>query len=191
MDADPMVVFAAWYTEACASEQPMPHAMTLATADGRGRPSARMVLLHRADAGGFVFFTNYESRKAEELAAQPWAALVFWWQVLQRQVRVEGLVSRLADADADAYFASRSRGKQRNAWVSPQSRVIEDLANLEREAGQLDNRYPDRVPRPPFWGGYRLQPDRIEFWQEGPHRLHDRIRYQRTDRGWTRDRLAP
>jgi pyridoxamine 5'-phosphate oxidase len=166
--------------------------MTLATADAAGRPSARMVLLKGFDERGFVFYTNYGSRKAGELDANPAAALVFWWPPLQRQVRVEGNVERVSREESEAYFRTRPLGSQLGAWASAQSQVIAGRAELERRLEELTARYGDGdVPLPPFWGGYRIRPEVVEFWQNRPNRLHDRLRYRRTPTGWTIDRLSP
>jgi pyridoxamine 5'-phosphate oxidase len=169
-----------------------PTAMTLATVDASGRPSARIVLLKGVDEQGFRFYTNYRSRKGEALAARPQAALVFWWETLERQVRVEGRVEMLDEATSDAYFARRSRASRIGAHASPQSRVIADRGELERRVADVEARFADReVERPEHWGGYRLQPRLIEFWQARRSRLHDRLRYTRHDDGWQIDRLAP
>jgi pyridoxamine 5'-phosphate oxidase len=166
--------------------------MTLATADSRGRPSARTVLLKGVDARGFSWFTNARSRKGRELAENPSAALVFVWTQLARQVVVLGTVRRMSDAESDAYFATRTRGSQLGAWASRQSSVLPDRATLDARMQAAAERYRDReVPRPPHWGGYRLHPDEIEFWSGRPDRLHDRIRYRRGSGGWVVERLAP
>ncbi len=189
---DPLTLFQQWFREALEAEVADPNAMVLATADASGRPSARVMLLKDCDAQGFVFFTNYESRKGHELTENPWAALVFWWAALERQVRVEGLVVKVSAEESDAYFQTRPRESQLGAWASPQSQVIPDRATLERRVAELVARFNGQeVPRPPYWGGFRLIPEVIEFWQGRPGRLHDRIRYQRTPQGWVKDRLAP
>src|SRR5690606_2119349 len=170
-----------------------PNAMGLATVDAEGRPSVRMVLLKGFDAEGFVFFTNYESRKAVELGTNPHAALIFWWDRLHRQVRIEGRVERASEAEADAYYASRPYGSRIGAWTSPQSRVIADRGSLEASEADDRRRFPEDspVPRPPHWGGFRLVPAQIEFWQGRLSRLHDRLRYRREGTRWQIDRLAP
>ena len=192
VDADPVVQFGRWFEQAEQAGLLEPHAMTLATATPDGRPSARMVLLRGFDERGFCFYTNYESRKAAELAANPRAALVFWWDKLERQVRIEGTVERTSRAESEAYFASRPPGSQLSAAASPQSRVIADRAVLERRAAELATAVPDgQVPLPDFWGGYRLAHEVVEFWQGRPNRLHDRLRYRRVGDIWRIERLAP
>jgi pyridoxamine 5'-phosphate oxidase len=192
-DLDPIRQFQRWFDEADSAGLPMVEAMTLATATPEGRPSARMVLLKSVDERGFVFYTNYRSRKAQELEANPKAALVFHWEPLERQVRIEGSVSRISAAESDEYFQTRPRESQIGAVASPQSEVIESREVLEERFRQLENDYRDKpIERPPHWGGYRLEPDRIEFWKGRPGRLHDRLNYQREPNGtWVRTRLAP
>lgn len=190
---DPLALFRRWLEEALAAELAEPNAMTLATADAEGRPSARIVLLKGLDERGFVFFTNTESRKGLELAANPHAALAFWWPPLERQARVEGTAEPVSAAEADAYFASRPRGSRLGAWASAQSRPLPSREALEERLRALEAEYPDEnVPRPPFWGGYRIVPARLEFWQGRPSRLHDRLEYARAPGGgWQLRRLAP
>jgi pyridoxamine 5'-phosphate oxidase len=190
--SDPFALFDEWYREARAAGLYLPEAMTLATADANGAPSARLVLLKRHDARGFVFFTNYESRKAAELAANPRAALAIHWPILQRQVRIEGAVERITADESYDYFRTRPRGSRIGAWASPQSRVIPDRSELEARVAEFDARYPgDEVPLPPYWGGFRVRPETIEFWQGRANRLHDRFRFTRAGDEWAVDRLAP
>ncbi|MBS1868923.1 MAG: pyridoxamine 5'-phosphate oxidase [Actinobacteria bacterium] len=190
---DPIALVRRWFAEAEAFGLEQHDAMTLATATPDGRPSARAVLLKGIDQRGFAFFTNYESRKARELDANPHAALVLLWIPLQRQVRVGGRVERLGGEESDAYFATRPRGSQLGAWASEQSRPLPDRGELERRFAALDERYAGGVvPRPPHWGGYRVEPDEIELWQGRANRLHDRFRYTRgADGAWQHVRLAP
>jgi pyridoxamine 5'-phosphate oxidase len=166
-------------------------AMSLATADASGAPSVRMVLLKGVERGGFVFHTNYESRKGRELLENPRAALCFYWPALVEQVRVEGAVERVDDAESDAYFATRARGSQLGAWASRQSARVGSREDLDEAVREMDRRFPDLVPRPPFWGGYRLVPVRIEFWHGRESRLHDRFSYERDGDGWRVERLSP
>jgi pyridoxamine 5'-phosphate oxidase len=190
--ADPIAQFRRWFDDACRAELHEPNAMTLATVDAAGRPAARMVLLKGIDARGLAFYTNRDSRKARELAANPSAALVFWWGPIQRQVRFEGRVEGVEDAEADAYFASRPKGSQLAAWASAQSSVIEGRGALEAEERRHRERFGEaEVPRPPFWGGYRLVPAVVEFWHGRESRLHDRLRYSKSPEGWRIERLAP
>jgi pyridoxamine 5'-phosphate oxidase len=193
VDADPLLQFERWLAEAIKAALPEPTAMTLATADVAGRPSARIVLLKGVNADGFAFFTNYQSRKGGELDARNEAALLFHWIELERQVRIEGPVGKLPPAESDAYFASRPVSARIGAWASPQSRVIPDRAWLEREfeASKLRFAGGGDIPRPPHWGGYRVMPASMEFWQGRPSRLHDRIRYSRANGTWRIERLAP
>jgi pyridoxamine 5'-phosphate oxidase len=192
VDADPVVQFRRWFEQATEAGLLEPTAMTLATATPDGRPSARMVLLRGFDERGFCFYTNYESRKGAELAANPRAALVFWWGELQRQVRIEGRVEPTTREESEAYFHSRPPGSQLSAAASPQSKVIDGRAVLERRVTQLATGLPDgAMPLPDFWGGFRLTHEVVEFWQGRPNRLHDRLRYRRTGGTWTIERLAP
>ena len=190
LDPDPLRQFTAWFEEAGAAGVRAPEAMALATAGADGRPSVRMVLLKGFDERGFVFFTGYESRKGAELTANPRAALLFHWDPLGRQVRIEGPVERVSEAESDAYFATRPRGAQISASVSPQSRVVESRAALEAAATELEARGGE-LPRPPAWGGFRLSPETYEFWQHRANRLHDRLRYSRDGAAWKVERLAP
>lgn len=187
---DPFEQFNRWFDEAIKAEHPMLNAMTLATVSAEGRPSARIVLLKGVDNGGFVFFTNYKSRKGRELTANPAAALVLYWSELEREVRIDGRVKKVTAAESDAYFASRPLGSRHAAIASPQSDVVADRAMLEARFAEAE-KTGDQPPRPAHWGGYRLVPDEIEFWQGRPNRLHDRVLYTRKARSWTIARLAP
>jgi pyridoxamine 5'-phosphate oxidase len=189
---DPMVLFRRWFRDANRKSAPQPDAIALATADARGKPSARMVLFKGLDAEKFLFYSNYGSRKGRDLAANNRAALVFFWSATRHQVRVSGRVSRLARAASSAYFHSRPRGAQLSALASRQSRVVSSRAVLEKAVAELDRHYPKTVPLPPDWGGYALRPDWIEFWENRADRLHDRLRYVRKrGGGWRLERLAP
>lgn len=194
--ADPMAQFQLWFAEwrkhAGGAEGEF-NAVTLATADASGKPSARIVLLKEVDADGFVFYTNYRSRKGAELAANPNAALTFWWPAMERQVRAEGVVAKVAAAQSDAYFHSRPRKSQLGAAASQQSETLTHYAALTAEVARLDKKLPQKIPRPPHWGGYRLTPNRMEFWQARANRLHDRVCYCRVggEGEWSRGRLWP
>ena len=190
-DPDPLRQFGRWFEDARRAALPVPEAMALATAGAEGRPSVRMVLLKGADERGFAFHTNYESRKGVELAANPHAALLFHWQALGRQVRIEGVVDRITVDESEAYFRTRPVGSRLAAWASPQSRPLGDRAELERLYAEAQERFGEDVPLPPTWGGLRLVPDAYEFWQHGDDRLHDRVRYERDGGGWSLTRLAP
>ncbi len=189
---DPIDQFRAWLDDATAAGVREPTAAALATASRDARPSARMLLLKRFDQRGFVFSTNYESRKARELEENPWASILFHWDPLERQVRIEGRVSKTGREESDAIFNDRPRGARLGSWASPQSRPIANRHALEARLSEIERRFPGDVPRPPFWGGYRLEPARLEFWQAGEHRLHDRLLYARLPNGdWQVERLAP
>ena len=189
---DPIIEFARWFAEAQEAQLSEPNAMTLATSTLQGSPSARIVLLKGFDQRGFVFFTDYRSRKGAELEANPRAALVFFWRELERQVRITGTVEPTSKQDSEAYFHSRPLGSQLGAWVSHQSRVIPGRSQLESDLREIEQRFAEEtIPLPPHWGGYRVQPDEIEFWQGRESRLHDRIRYLREGDRWRIDRLSP
>ena len=191
---DPIEQFEVWFQNAQKNEVAEPNVMTLATASADGKPSARIVLLKGIENKGFVFFTNYSSRKGDELAENPNAALVFCWLELAQQIRIEGVVEKIAEKDSENYFQSRPKGSQIGAWVSPQSSVISNRKILENKAAELENKYAnvEKLPLPNFWGGYRLIPSMIEFWQGRVNRLHDRIRYTlQEDKTWKIERLAP
>lgn len=191
--ADPIEQFGSWWNEALQSELEEVNAMTLATATADGRPSARIVLLKDYSEEGFVFFTNYESHKGEEMKSNPHVALVFFWAALERQVRIEGTVEKVPAADSDAYFMSRPRGSRIGAWASPQSKVIEGREVVEKKVSALEQQFGEGdIPRPGHWGGYIVKPVLVEFWQGRPSRLHDRICYTTNGAGgWTIERLAP
>ncbi len=192
--SDPFALFAAWFAEAIAAEPNDPDAMALATVDAAGLPDVRMVLLKQADARGFVFYTNEQSAKGGELATNPKAALVLHWKSIRRQVRVRGPIERVTAAEADAYFASRSWGSRIAAVASDQSRPLDSRATFEARIAELTKKYEGKdVPRPAHWGGYRIVPSEIEFWQDRPHRMHDRVRFARKDANstWTKTRLYP
>ncbi len=194
IDRDPFQQFSIWYDEAVAAGLPEPEAMTLSTATLEGQPSARIVLLRGYDERGFCFFSNYSSQKGQELAANPYAAVTFHWVELERQVRISGRVEKVTEAESDAYFQSRPSQSRIGAWSSPQSNVISSRDALEDMFKKYQEQYLDEtaIPRPEHWGGYRVIPERIEFWQGRPNRLHDRLRFIRIDQGpWTLQRLAP
>jgi pyridoxamine 5'-phosphate oxidase len=191
VSADPFDHFRAWYELARSSDIVEPSAMSLATCTSDGRPSLRTVLLRGFDPHGFVFFTNYESRKAEDVAANPQAALLFYWGKLSRQIRIEGPIQKVTAEESDAYFVSRPRGHRLSAWASEQSRVIRAPEVLEERMRMFEERFPSEVPRPPHWGGYRVTAERFEFWEGRLNRLHDRIVYRRHNDVWSIERLAP
>lgn len=192
LEPDPLSMFRHWMQDALRAGLYEPNAMVVATVDATGTPAQRIVLLKRIDERGYVFFTNYSSRKGEELAANPRASLLFPWQQLERQVRVEGTVSRLSEAENDAYFATRPRGSQIGAWASPQSQVIPDRTTLDRRYDEVAERFGEGdIPRPQHWGGFCVEPEVVEFWQGRLGRMHDRLRYRRTADGWVTERLAP
>jgi pyridoxamine 5'-phosphate oxidase len=191
MHPDPFQQFRAWWDVAQKANLPEPTAMTLATAGAVGAPAARIVLLRGFDEHGFVFFTNYDSQKGRELAANPRAALVFFWPTLNRQIRITGTVTKTSREDSEAYFVTRGRSKCLGAWASRQSEVLANREEFERRYAEMDARFPGEVPLPPNWGGYRVAPATFEFWQGHPERLHDRFRYRRDGGRWIIERLSP
>ena len=193
VDRNPFRQFEAWFAQALDAQLPEPNTMTLATVDSRGRPSARIVLIKGVDERGFVFFTNYDSRKGREIADNPHASLLFFWIELERQVRIEGTVVKASPAESDQYYESRPLGSRIGAWASEQSQAIESRTVLESREKEISAKYGEHPPRPPHWGGYRLIPDAIEFWQGRPSRLHDRLLYTRAVEGgdWQIARLSP
>jgi len=192
VDANPIRQFERWFADAAAARVPEPNAMTLSTATRDGVPSARIVLLKGVDANGFAFYTDYRSRKGAELAENPLAALTFLWKEIERQVRITGSVSRVSTQESDAYFRTRPLGSRLGAWASHQSAVLASREELEARVQDVIGRFPDGdIPLPPHWGGFRVAPDEIEFWQGRPDRLHDRLLYRRGERGWEISRLSP
>nr|WP_040706033.1 pyridoxamine 5'-phosphate oxidase [Oceanibaculum indicum] len=189
---DPFDLFARWFEEAKEKEINDPNAMAVASVDAKGRPSIRMVLLKGFDASGFVFYTNYESRKGTEILGNPQTALLFHWKSLRRQVRIEGPVEKVSDAEADEYFHSRPRQSQIGAWASQQSRPLESRFALEKAVAKYAAKYPvGTIPRPPYWSGFRIRPDYFEFWEDRPFRLHDRLIYKPAGNGWATEKLYP
>lgn len=189
---NPFEQFRKWLNLAFTNEVPEPNAMTLSTVDKDGRPSSRIVLLRNVSDSGFVFFTNYGSRKGHEMTDHPYVSLNFFWPALERQVRIEGIVERIAESESDEYFSSRPRESQLGAWASSQSSVVKSRADFESKMTELAKQYVDKpVPRPPYWGGYCVIPYRFEFWQGRPNRLHDRFQFEKHDSGWKIDRLSP
>jgi pyridoxamine 5'-phosphate oxidase len=192
VELDPILQFGRWWKEALASDIEEVNAMTLATCNAAGVPSARIVLLKDYDPSGFVFYTNYQSRKGKEIAANPHASLLFFWKELERQVRIEGKIEKVAAKESDEYFQSRPVGSKLGAWASPQSQAIKDRSILDQNIQELEGKFAlEEIPRPPHWGGYRVMPAHMEFWQGRPSRLHDRILYSLEDGNWNISRLAP
>lgn len=192
VNADPILQFEKWFKEAVNAKVNEPNAMTVATADDEGKPSARIVLLRNFNENGFVFYTNYNSRKGTEILKNSFASLLFFWPELERQVRIEGVLSKQSAEESDLYFNSRPRESKLGAWTSSQSKVISSRAALDEEYEKISKKYPnENIPRPPYWGGYILKPDVIEFWQGRPSRLHDRILYSVEKNNWRIERLAP
>ena len=188
---NPIVQFTSWWNEAMQSNIDEVNALTLATANAQGKPSARIVLLKGYDENGFVFFTNYESHKGKELAANPYAAMVLFWKELERQIRIEGFAEKISAGESDEYFYSRPAGSRIGAWASPQSAVINDRNILEENVKNYSQNFGENIPRPVHWGGYRVVPSLIEFWQGRSNRLHDRIQYRKENNNWIIERLAP
>ncbi len=191
VEADAIAQFTKWWGEANESRIEEVNAMTLATASAEGRPSARIVLLKDYDTNGFVFFTNYKSRKGKQLLENPFAAIIFFWKEIERQIRIEGSVLKISEEESDAYFYSRPEGSRVGAWASEQSQIIPERRVLEDRVIEYQQKFSGSIPRPPHWGGYLLKPDSIEFWQGRSNRLHDRLLYTRTGETWKIDRLAP
>lgn len=193
VDPNPVIQFQKWFDQACSADVPEPNAMTIATVNSEGKPSARMVLLKDYDEKGFVFYTNYNSRKSQELAANPYAAIVFWWAQLERQVRITGSVEKISARESDEYFHSRPLNSRLGAWTSNQSEIISSREVLEQRLQELQEKYQDlNIPRPSHWGGFRVIPTEIEFWQGRSSRLHDRLSYTQCDDGsWKIQRLSP
>ena len=189
---DPVQQFLTWQEQAQVAGEPQTSYIALASAGKDGRPSVRFVILRSVDERGFVFYTNYDSRKAGEMEENPWASFALHWPLCERQVRVEGPIERIAPAESDAYYLTRPRESRLEAWASPQSRVIDGRPWLEARWGEYDAKFADAIPRPEWWGGYRLIPELVEFWQQQPHRMHDRLQYRRRDfEAWVVERLAP